>query len=114
MYYQVTQRSENVVEFDVARIADAIRKAFEATETDYVFEDGYEDGFCRAGYGPAVKNNGVCEADNFFAEDRLTLKSIKSKYSRRAVQPRGRKSGGHLIFPILNPIAERLFLFKPI
>ena len=35
MYNKVTKRDGKVVEFDIAKIADAIRKAFEATDTDY-------------------------------------------------------------------------------
>ena len=33
--YQVTKRDGKVVEFDISKIAGAIKKAFEATETDY-------------------------------------------------------------------------------
>ena len=33
--YQVTKRDGSVVEFDIAKIAAAITKAFDATETNY-------------------------------------------------------------------------------
>ena len=35
MYNQVTKRDGKVVEFNITKIADAIRKAFEATDTEY-------------------------------------------------------------------------------
>ena len=35
MYNKVTKRDGKVVDFDIAKIADAIRKAFDATETEY-------------------------------------------------------------------------------
>ena len=33
--YQVVKRDGKVVEFDITKIASAIKKAFEATNTDY-------------------------------------------------------------------------------
>ena len=33
--YQVVKRDGTVVDFDITKIANAIKKAFEATETDY-------------------------------------------------------------------------------
>ncbi len=35
MYNQVTKRDGKIVDFDITKIADAIRKAFEATDTEY-------------------------------------------------------------------------------
>ena len=35
MYNQVTKRDGKVVEFDISKIADAIKKAFAATDTEY-------------------------------------------------------------------------------
>ena len=35
MYNKVTKRDGKVVDFDIQKIADAIRKAFDATNTEY-------------------------------------------------------------------------------
>ena len=35
MYNKVMKRDGKVVDFDISKIADAIRKAFEATDTEY-------------------------------------------------------------------------------
>lgn len=102
MYATVTQSRRNgmIIDFEISVITEAVREAFEAEDGENILSYiGHRWLFCGAGSVPAGQDEEVCVADNFYAEDRLTLNTIMNTFSRRAAKPRRRFKGGHLIFP---------------
>ena len=64
MYNTVTKRDGKVVDFDIRKIADAIKKAFEATDTE--FNDGVIDFLAlktTADFQAKVKNGSIAVED---------------------------------------------------
>ena len=108
MYSEITKRNGLIIDCEIAALTEAIIKSFEAEETvNDLSEIGYLELFCGAGFVPVGQKEEVCVADDFYAENRLSLTSINSKYFRRGTKPRGKNSGGHLIFPLSCRMAIR-------
>ena len=64
MYNKVMKRDGKVVDFDISKIADAIRKAFEATDTEY--NDSVIDFLAlktTAEFQPKIKNGTIAVED---------------------------------------------------